>query len=119
MDQKKPITKEQLKAATKAMAIRAKINELQNDLNNTMDLLLEFSNQESYTVPVPGQGQVQIVGATEAGTPLGEFNYIFNKDKFLEMTETMRRKLAREGVVTLLEKLSSARKASIRIVFNK
>ena len=113
------ITKEQLSAAKDAIKIRAKINRLQDDLDDILVDLLMYSNGKSYTIPVPDKGSVQIVAATEEGLSSGKFDYIFNKDKFLEMTDAMKRKLARDGVVKLIEKLSSARRASIRIALNK
>ena len=113
------ITQQQLNDAKRAIIIREEINGLQRDLDNILEDLLIYSDSESYTIPVPGQGQVQIVAATEAGLPSGKFDYIFNKDKFVEMTDAMKRKLSREGVVNLIEKVSSARKASVRIVLNK
>ena len=113
------ITQQQLNDAKRAIIIRGEINGLQKDLDSILEDLLVYSDSESYTIPVPGSGQVQIVAATEAGLPSGKFNYIFNKDRFLEMTDAMQRKLSREGVVNLIEKVSAARKASVRIVLNK
>ena len=119
MTETRAFTQTQLDDAKDAIIIRTQIGELQKDLDDILGGLLPYSNGDSYTIPIPGQGSVQIIAATEAGLPSGTFDYVFHKDKFLEMSEAQIRKLHREGVVKLEEKFSSARKASLRITLNK
>ena len=112
------IEKTRLELAKKAMKLKRKIDELQVEQNEILADMMETSGGESFTVPVPGKGQVQVVRATEGGIPQGVFDYIFSKDAFLTLSEARRRALTREGVVTLQEKVSSSRKASLRVKFN-